>query len=121
MTVNNMCDNLLQRCYLYLICHMIKCIFYYKICIHIFSFYFFFSKIIKIKVYTGLGLCFLTPLSTIFQLYHGDKFFCCRKPEYSEKTTNLPQVTDKLYHLILKRVHLAMRGIQTHNVSDDSH
>jgi hypothetical protein len=26
--------------------------------------------------------------------------FCWMKPEYQEKTTNLPQVTDKLYHTL---------------------
>jgi len=52
--------------------------------------------------------------STIFQLYFGSQFYW-RKPELPEKTTDLPQVTDKLDHL-LYRVHLATSRIQTHNV-----
>jgi hypothetical protein len=38
------------------------------------------------------------------QLYHGG--------QYPAKTTDLPQVTDKLYHIMLYRVHIAWSGFE---------
>ena len=48
-----------------------------------------------------LVLWSLTSLSTIFQVYRGCHFHWWRKPEYQEKTTDLPQVIDKLYQIML--------------------
>jgi hypothetical protein len=57
------------------------------------------------------------PLSTLFQLYNmvvsliGGGNRSTRR-----KSTDLPQVTDKLYHIKLYQVHLVMSRIQSHTL-----
>jgi hypothetical protein len=72
--------------------------------------------------YGDVGLWCLTPLSTIFPLYPSGQFYWWRKPEYPEKTTDLPQVTDKLYHIYnVASSTPSLSGIPTQNVSGDRH
>ena len=73
-----------------------------------------FEKKRKVKT-LGLGQWCLMLFSTIFQSYHWWSLLLV------EKTTDLPQVTDKLYHTMLYRLCLIMSEIRSHNFSNDRH
>ena len=84
----------------------------------------YFKDILDNSVSVGLGLWCLTQLSTIFQLiYHilAVKFIGEGNRSSRRKTTDHPQKADKLYHIMLYRVHLAMSGILIHNFNRDLH
>ena len=59
-----------------------------------------------------LGIWWLTSLSAIFRLYRGSQLYWWRKQECPKKIIDLPQVTDKFYHKMLYRVHLAWAGFE---------
>jgi hypothetical protein len=63
------------------------------------------------KVIRGWGggrvSVFNATFNNILIKYRGGQFYWWRKLEYPEKTTDLPQVNDKVYHMRLYQAHLA--------------
>jgi hypothetical protein len=58
-------------------------------------------------------MVFNATFNTISVIFNGHLYWWL-KPQYPEKTTDLPQFADIIYHMILFRVHLAMSGIRIH-------
>jgi hypothetical protein len=48
-----------------------------------------------------VGFMVLNATFNNIQVYRGRQFYCKKKPEDPEKTTDLPQVTDKLHQIML--------------------
>ena len=72
-------------------------------------------KVLYKKVLNSLARMMYVNLLQSFCYY----IFATQK--HPEKTTDLQQVTDKLYHIMLYGVHLITSGNQAHNFSGDGH
>ena len=66
-----------------------------------------------------LGLWWLMPLTTIYSVISWRSVLLVEETGVPGETTDMSEVTDKLYHIMLYRIHLAMSRIQTHNVNGD--
>ena len=66
----------------------------------------------QVQSVIGIEVRFMVFNAKIFQLYSNCHFYWWRKPKYQEKTTDLSQATDKIYHIMLYLVHLTWTGLE---------
>jgi hypothetical protein len=72
------------------------------------------------KIWVRVRVSVVVTLSTISDISWWP-VLSWRTPGYPEKTFDLLQITDRLYHIILDQVLHTMSGIRTHNMSGDRH
>ena len=71
------------------------------------------------SLHRRLELWWLMPLTTIYSVISWQSVLLVEETGVPGETTDMSEVTDKLYHIMLYRIHLAMSRIQTHNVNGD--
>ena len=62
-------------------------------------------------------MVFNANFNTRFQPYRSGQLYWSWKPKYQEKTTDLPQVSDNIYHTMFYLLHLAINGIKVSDAS----
>jgi hypothetical protein len=90
-----------MECFQFHLCKSIKLVFFFLL-------------------FAVINLLFYTRIIRLWVSNATFKKYWLIKTEYSDKTVNLIQVTDTLYHIRLYRVHLVIRGHQVNNFHENN-